>query len=356
MGVEPPSRDVFLYIPSFEKAPADLNDVWVRGGDCVFARWTGLGAIPPGVNWAGTEEGLHFWGVPNRVGTWEAEFEGPYPGNFESLLTRGGSDVLPLRLDAGGAPGAVHVGKFTLRFHVLKQEGYTLGQVVRELFSSQDAAQTARRASWQCARCIGARPLSELVSESGVFPEVDLGVAQGLDGVAANLAEQINASGMATATKSGVVVTVTALEVGSLTISASSTRQGSIAAVNTTPGSTTQKAVSTISLSGAFQGGVVYVVAVGGASFSVTTYAPPKSLALWRYATPAAYADPEGVSARILECDDLDRVDLGASDWVFSRPAGIDRSLDGCLLTAGVLGNPEIGARSEVAVSAVIPL
>lgn len=354
IAILPMVRNVFLSIPLFEKAPVNLNDVWARGRECVFARWTGLGAIPPGVNWAGTEEGLHVWGAPTRAGVWEAEFEGPYPANFESLLTQGGSDALPIRFDAGAAPSAIHVDKFILRIHVLKQAGYTFGQVVRELFSNQDPSQTARRVAWQCARCLGARGLSGPMTESGVVPEMNLGTAQGLDEVAADLTQQINGSGVATATRNGLVITVTALEVGTFTISASSAR-GTIAVAATTPGSTTQKAVSTITLSGAFVGGAVYSVVIGGSSFSVTTYALPKSMAIWRYATALAHADAEGLSARVLECGDLDKADLSASDWVFSRPVVIDRALDGCLLTAGVNEGGEVGARSGMAVHAVIP-
>lgn len=354
IAILPMVRNVFLSIPLFEKAPVNLNDVWARGGECVFARWTGLGAIPPGVNWAGTEEGVHVWGAPTRAGVWEAEFEGPYPANFESLLTQGGSDALPIRFDAGAAPSAIHVDKFILRIHVLKQAGYTFGQVVRELFSNQDPSQTARRVAWQCARCLGARGLSGPMTESGVVPEMNLGTAQGLDEVAADLAQQINGSGVATAARNGLVITVTALEVGAFTISASSV-SGAIAVAATTPGSTTQKAASTITLSGAFVGGAVYSVVVGVASFSVTTYASPKSMALWRYATALAHADAEGPSARVLECGDLDKADLSASDWVFSRPVVIDRALDGCLLTAGVDEGGEVGSRSGMAVHAVIP-
>jgi hypothetical protein len=123
------------------------------------------------------EEGLRFWGTPMRTGRWEAEFEGPYPANFESDLTQGGSGVPPLRLDAGDVPEEIVVSKFTLQFEAVEQTGYTYGQVLKELFSNPSGTQTARRLSWSGSRCIGARGLSPVVLESGVAAAVDLSVA-----------------------------------------------------------------------------------------------------------------------------------------------------------------------------------
>ena len=347
---------LLFQIPVFAGAPGVANDLLVRGGEYLFARWTGKGAIPPGMNWAGMDEGLRFWGTPTRVGQWEAEFEGPYPPNFHSDLTVGGSDRLPLQLDAGDMPEEIVVSKFVLQFEVVEQEGYAFGQVLKELYSNPSMTQTARRQEWSGTRCIGARGFSRSVAESGVATPVNTDVAAGLDSVATNLAAKVNESGLATAVASGTQLTITALEVGILQISAGSTKSGSISVASVSQGSTTAWQISTVTLSGSFTGGVAYSVSLGGVSYTVTTEAPPKA-GLWHYAAAGNAADAEGVTARGLRNDDLIEDDLVAGDWVFSEPVVIDRGFGGCLMTGGISGRSLLdGVRRSVAVNAVIAI
>jgi hypothetical protein len=353
---------VVFQVPKFDSPPVPANDILVRGGEYIYGRWTGKGAIPSGINWVGMEEGLRFWGTPTRTGQWEAEFEGPYPANFESDLTQGGSGVPPLRLDAGEVPEEIVVSKFTLQFEAVEQTGYTFGQVLKEIFSNPSVTQTARRLGWSGSRCIGARGLSPAVLESGVAAPVDLSVAGGLSSVAANLVVKINeSSALATAswpmtTVSGLMVTITAREEGTLQVQASSTQAGAVSASSLTLGSTTARQVSQVLLSGPFKGGVVYIVTIGEEAFSVATDAKPKA-GLWLYAAPANAADHEGATARGIQNGDLTEDDYAAADWVFSEPVVIDRSYGGCLLTGGVGGRGLLdGVKRAVAVNGVISI
>jgi PKD repeat protein len=343
--------------PIFSGAPEMVNDLIIRGDEFLFARWTGKGGIPTGMNWVGMEEGLRFWGTPTRVGQWEAEFEGPYPPNFHSDLTIGGSDRPPLQLDAGEMPEEIVVSRFTLQFQVVEQEGYSFGQVLKELLSNPSMTQTARRLAWSGTRCIGARGFSELVAESGVTSPVKLGVAQGLNTITANLAEKINSSGIAKAYAAGSKITITALEVGVLQITAASTKSGAISVASVSQGSTTAKQVSAVTISGAFQGGVVYSVGLGEDLYTVTTQADLK-VGLWRYDSAEAAGSVESaVGVRGLRNDDLDENDLSAGDWVFSESPVIGRDYDGCLETRVGPGQGLIdGVKRSVAVNAVIAI
>ena len=344
---------IILQKPTF-LASESANDIILRGDKCFFARWTGVGGIPPGINWVGMEEGVRFSGTPLRLGEWEAEFEGPYPPNFHSELTKGGSDEPPLQLDAGDIPEQIVVQKFLVRFSVVEQSGYTFGQVLRELVSNPSIYQTARRQAWPGSRCIGMRGISASVIESGVVVERNLNLAFGLEAVASNLAAQINTSMLATATVSGKEIIVTSVEAGQLNITVSSTRQSGISSATSTPGSTTAKQVVKITLSGAFQGGVKYSVSIGDLIYSVVTEAAPKG-GLWVYPEAADALDFDRSVSRGIRNYDLSVADYSASDWVFSSSPVISRSLSGCLLTAGVNGASLIdGATRQVAVNAVI--
>ena len=329
------------------------NDIILRGNGCFFARWTGVGAIPPGINWEGMSEGVRFFGTPARIGEWEAEFEGPYPPNFHSELTKGGSDELPLQLDAGNVPEQIVVQKFLVQFSVVAQDGYTFGQVLKELASNPSIYQTARRKSWLGSRCIGMRNINKSVIESGLAFEGNLNLAYGLEKVSANLAKQINDSMLAVTSVSGKQIVVTSVEVGALSVSVSSTR-GGISMATITPGSTTAKQVVKIILDGSFQGGVKYSVSVGNFVYSVVTEAAPKGGG-WLYSTAEDAVSFDNSVCRGLRNYDLSLADYSASDWIFSSEPVISRSLSGCLLTAGISGASLIdGVRKQVAVNAVI--
>jgi PKD repeat protein len=359
LGISVEDLAVILYRPGFE-IEGHANDIILRERRFIFARWTGKGLIPPGMNWMGTDEGLRIWGTPYSEGIWEAEFEGPYPANFESDLTSGGSSEPPLQLDAGDLPGEIVVERFAVRFEVEEQTGYTYGQVLKELFTNPSVEQTARRAAWAATTCIGARPLSGAFLESGVVEGVNLNESFGFASTAANLAQQINGSELATAISGqsvlGVEIVVTALEFGALAVAASSTNQGSVQTRIATQGSATVKQVSVITLTGQFRGGVTYSVTIGDKFYLTTTQAPSKA-GLWFYAAPGNVGDAEGSTARCLRNSDLGEQDYAASDWLFSLPAVIERSQEGCLLTAGVAGSALLdGVRRTVAVNSVIPL
>ena len=162
---------VNLYIPQGADGPS--NDVLLPGGRYVYARWTQRGQIPMGLNWAGTAAGLRFWGVTNAGGQYQAEFEGPYPPNFQSDLTVGGSDALPVVCGDVDVPAAsIQVTKFLVNFTVnsLSVANYSFGEVMKELGSNASAAQTARRAAWTGSRCIGARGGAAIFSDSSFLP------------------------------------------------------------------------------------------------------------------------------------------------------------------------------------------
>ena len=359
LGISVEDLAVILYKPGFD-VEGHANDIILRERRFIFARWTGKGLIPPGMNWAGTDEGLRIWGAPYSEGIWEAEFEGPYPPNFESDLTSGGSSEPPLQLDAGDLPGEIVVERFSLRFKVEEQAGYTYGQVLKELFTNPSVEQTARRVTWAGTTCIGARPLSGAFLESGEARGVNLNESFGFSSVASNLAEQINGSELATAIVGqgvlGVEIQVTALAFGALVVAASSTNQSGVETRIATQGSTTVKQVAVITLTGQFRGGVVYSVGIGDKVYTTTTQAPSKA-GLWFYAAPSNVGDAEGSTARCLRNSDLREEDYAAGDWQFSLPAVIERSQEGCLLTAGVAGSALLdGVRRTVAINSVIPL
>lgn len=342
---------VNLYKPTFSDAPEPANDIIVRGVNCFFARWTGVGALPPGMNWVGMEKGVRFWGTPLRAGAWEAEFEGPYPANFYSELTYGGSDEPPIQMDVENFSENITVNKFSIKFIVEDQSGYTFGQVLKELASNPSVAQTARRMSWGGEKCIGMLGLNESIVESGISKPKDLRSAESLGSVALNLAALINSSGVATASASGVSVTVTGLENGPLLIAASSTVQGSISLVSIKQGTTTEKQITNILLSGIFKGGVNYSVTIDGQVYSVLTQADPKA-GIYLYQDQISASRLEG---RPLRNYDISPEDYLAGDWFFGLTPAIDRSFRGCLLTAGFLGNlPFVDSR--IVASATIPV
>jgi hypothetical protein len=99
------------------------NDVTLYGDYHLYARWTGVGKIPKGIQWEGNSDGLRFYGVAGEAGTFTAEFEGPYPPNFSSTTTIGGSNGDPVDCFnsyplAKGATAKITVEKFTVRFTV----------------------------------------------------------------------------------------------------------------------------------------------------------------------------------------------------------------------------------------------
>jgi hypothetical protein len=255
-------------------------------------------------------------------------------------------------LDAGGVPEQLIVQAFTIYFSVAEQGGYTFGQVLQELAVNPSVSQTARRREWAGARCIGMRNLSAPLGESGVLPVGGLAVGSSLLDVAENLTAKINGSGVATAGLNGLVITITSLENGALPIAATANPQGGIAVAQVTPGSTSVKQVSTVTLSGAFRGGVTYAISLGAQVYDVKTEAKPKA-GIWLYTDPLQTAR----GGRLLRNNDLTAEDYAASDWEFFGPPAIGRSLQGCLLTAGVAGSQALdGVRRKVAVSTVIPL
>lgn len=345
---------VNLYKPTFSDAPESANDIIVRGVNCFFARRTGMGSLPPGINWVGMEKGVRFWGTPLRAGTWEAEFEGPYPANFFSELTYGGSDEPPIQMDVGNFSENIIVDKFSIKFIVIDQSGYTFGQVLKELASNPSVAQTARRVSWVGSRCIGMVGLNESITESDI-KLTDIKSAESLGSVASNLASLINSSGVATASAqglgSGIGVTVTGLENGPLSISVSSTVQGAISSTNTKQGTSTEKQITSISLLGVFKGGVNYSVTIGSQVYSVLTQADPKA-GIYLYQDQIGASRLEG---RPLRNYDISPEDYLAGDWFFGLTPVIDRSFNGCLLTTGFVGNlPSVDSR--IVVSAAIPV
>jgi hypothetical protein len=172
--------EVAVQLYRSQGVPEFSNDVVLPGGRYVYARWTQRGEIPLGLNWRGTALGLRFWGVPLAEGQYQAEFEGPYPPNFQSALTVGGSDVLPVVCGEVDAPAAsITVTKFLVNFTVssLPVANYSFGEVLKELGSNASVAQTARRVAWAGSRCIGARGGSAALSVSSTQPVLPASVS-----------------------------------------------------------------------------------------------------------------------------------------------------------------------------------
>jgi hypothetical protein len=367
-----------------DSPPMPANDILVRGGGCIYGRWTGKGAIPPGINWVGMEEGLRFWGTPMRTGRWEAEFEGPYPANFESDLTQGGSGVPPLRLDAGDVPEEIVVSKFTLQFEAVEQAGYTFGQVLKEIFSNLSMNQMATRpvGAWSArgrGRWLGAGKLSPSLVESNAPDQelADLDVGYSLPEVLGKLVKKIKIS---KSLRTGVMVagdpwhdrpwlSITHPDSFGLQITATSTKAGAISTpqvwITPAPGEPKEKITTVFLETIAFTGGIGYSVSIGGSVFTVRTEAATKA-GLWKYSEQdrpqAPLPGPQFVwlPEAPITCDDLTEDDYAASDWFFSEPYPpqrvIDRSYDGCLLTAEVRGPAElIGGVRRAVVSAATP-
>jgi hypothetical protein len=59
----------------------------------VNARQRPVGALPNGIRWTSGPQGIHFFGVPQQFGTFEALFEGPYPNNFVGTSSTGSYSV-----------------------------------------------------------------------------------------------------------------------------------------------------------------------------------------------------------------------------------------------------------------------
>ena len=157
------------------------NDVTLSGGYHRYARWRKTGRIPAGLNWEGTSQGLRFWGTPSEAGTFIADFDGPYPPNFTSPHTIGGSNGDPRDCSnsypiAVGVVGSTEVQRFQIEFIVteLSSPNVTIDGVqffgfrtYGEAFSAVLRGKLARRGGWGSSkRCIGIRPPTKAITSS----------------------------------------------------------------------------------------------------------------------------------------------------------------------------------------------
>ena len=140
------------------------NEVTLRGAKYTNARWTREGAIPLGLNWGSSPDGLRFWGTPQETGEMSAIFEGPYPDGFQSNLTDAGQQsggvVGCAQLSGGLGSASFLVDRYEVKFVVqevpLVTDGnggvgvsnYTFGEVLAELLGNPSVSQAAWRGSW----------------------------------------------------------------------------------------------------------------------------------------------------------------------------------------------------------------
>jgi hypothetical protein len=168
---------------------APFNDITLSGGYHRYARWRKTGSIPAGINWEGTGQGLRFWGTPSEAGTFIADFDGPYPPNFTSPHTVGGSNGDPRDCSnsypiAVGTVGSVEVQRFQVQFVVteLSTPNVTIDGVqffgfrtYGEAFSAILRGKLARRGAWGSdKRCIGVRPPTKILAASSETPDLTL--------------------------------------------------------------------------------------------------------------------------------------------------------------------------------------
>ncbi|MFN6017442.1 MAG: Ig domain-containing protein [Verrucomicrobiota bacterium] len=168
---------------------APFNDITLSGGYHRYARWRKTGRIPAGINWEGTGQGLRFWGTPSEAGTFIADFDGPYPPNFTSPHTVGGSNGDPRDCSnsypiAAGTVGSVEVQRFQVQFVVteLSAPNVTIDSVqffgfrtYGEAFSAILRGKLARRGAWGSnKRCIGVRPPTKILAASSETPDLTL--------------------------------------------------------------------------------------------------------------------------------------------------------------------------------------
>ena len=168
------------------------NDVTLSGGYHRYARWRKTGHIPAGINWEGSSQGLRFWGTPSEAGTFIADFDGPYPPNFTSPHTVGGSNGDPIDCSnsypiALGAVDSVEVQRFQIEFIVteLSSPNVTIDGVqffgfktYGEAFSAVLQGKLARRGGWGSSkRCIGTRPPTKAISSSSTSEDLTLPIS-----------------------------------------------------------------------------------------------------------------------------------------------------------------------------------
>jgi hypothetical protein len=118
----------------------------------VNARFKGVGALPVGISWESDSSGIHFYGVPQQIGNFEALFEGPYPDNFQGTTTRGNSSIV-----CGGAASnglqTIGVVGWVVKFNVSRRTGgsVTFGQAYRTLLLQGREDFTTYREKWTLA-------------------------------------------------------------------------------------------------------------------------------------------------------------------------------------------------------------
>ena len=168
---------------------APFNDITLSGGYHRYARWRKTGRIPAGINWEGTGQGLRFWGTPSEAGTFIADFDGPYPPNFTSPHTVGGSngdsvDCTNSYPIARGKVDSIEVQRFQVRFEVTEAvvanptiDGVQFfgPRTYGEALSAVLRGKLARRNAWGTnKRCIGVRPPTKIVAASSETPDLTL--------------------------------------------------------------------------------------------------------------------------------------------------------------------------------------
>lgn len=132
---------------------APYNEIDLPGDNYLYARLSsGLGSVPPGLNWIGTSKGLKFWGTPSSVSEpILATFEGPYPANFRSNRTYGGWPDEPTDCDApsGASAGSIGVFNFYVLFTIteLPSSSYNTGEILYYL--TQYPWVVAQRWAWR---------------------------------------------------------------------------------------------------------------------------------------------------------------------------------------------------------------
>jgi hypothetical protein len=163
-----------LYVKTDNNPIASLpyNEKKLIGGDYANARFTNTGAIPQGLQWTSDSSGLTFFGTPQEGGTYEALFEGPYPQNWISPSTIGGTPTCSPTGQPASA-GSILVRRFAVRFQVTVISGdiYSFGKVMRELLAGNNVGMVARRLGWIGTtpnRYIGARSQNSLFTASSV--------------------------------------------------------------------------------------------------------------------------------------------------------------------------------------------
>ena len=168
---------------------APFNDITLSGGYHRYARWRKTGRIPAGINWEGTGQGLRFWGTPSEAGTFIADFDGPYPPNFTSPHTVGGSngdsvDCTNSYPIARGKVDSIDVQRFQVRFEVTEAvvanptiDGVQFfgPRTYGEALSAVLRGKLARRNAWGTnKRCIGVRPPTKILAASSETPDLTL--------------------------------------------------------------------------------------------------------------------------------------------------------------------------------------